>query len=324
MLKPSIRFFALCVVVILLAPLDHTAYGDEQHTSPDSEQNEANRSVFEVKIIANQRFCEHAKNESVNAGICDIYLPQSHANETLSPSRSHPVILVVHGGGWVTGNKWTMDRHARQLAKQGFAVVSINYRLAPMSKFPDQVDDVRSAMVWITGNAKTYSFDVQKLGLFGYSAGGHLVSLVATLADEPWEKIQPTTSWTQDDERWSKIPTVRAVCIGGPPTDFRSLPPDNTSLAFFLGGSRRQFPEVYVSASPICFASPQDPPFQIIHGDADGIVPIAQSKNFHQALLRSHVDVSLQTLPGKGHLFAFISPQLTDRMITFFSKQLSQ
>ena len=186
------------------------------------------------------------------------------------------------------------------------------------------MDDIRSALLWIAQNAEEYCFDLDRVGLYGYSAGGHLVSLVATLADEPWDKVRLTTSWPKDDPRWKEVPSISAVCIGGPPTDFRSLPPDNTSLAFFLGGSRRELPDVYTAASPICFTSPKDPPFQIIHGEADGIVAVGNSKDFYQALVDSQVNASIKTLPQKGHFLAFISPKLTDWMLRFFKEQLSK
>ena len=294
----------------------------------DSAPEPPKATAFGVKKVADLRFCGADGDDLGSAGRCDVYLPQpktpTRQASGAAPDRRWPVVLVVHGGGWATGDKWTMERHARDLAGNGFAAVAINYRHAPSSKFPDQVDDVRSALVWITEHAPTYGWDTERVGLYGYSAGGHLVSLVATLADEPWQSVRQTTSWPQQDERWKKLPSIGAVCIGGPPTDFRQLPPDNTSLAFFLGGSRRELPNVYTAASPICFTSSKDPPFQIIHGEADWIVPVNNAKNFHQALVDADVDSSLHTLPGNGHLFAFLSPKLTDWMLKFFDEQLTK
>lgn len=330
---------------------NHGAWATERpeiqggNATADAQLSSGNNG-FGVHKTSDIRFCDHLPGQAESEHTCDVYVPLSSTDTSpkVTPSadapaagappvgapkatadvaeRRWPVILLVHGGGWATGSKWTMDRHARQLAKKGFAAVSINYRLAPSSKFPDQVDDVRSALVWITENAKSYGFDTDRVGLYGYSAGGHLVSLVATLADEPWETVRQTTSWEQHDARWEKLPRIRAVCIGGPPTDFRGIPLDNTSLSFFLGGSRRERPDVYTAASPICFTSPTDPPFQIIHGEADGIVSVENAKEFHLALVKSNVSSSLHTLPGKGHLLAFISPKLTDWMLGFFEEQL--
>ena len=292
---------------------------------------------FEVQRVADLRYAQFDGIDQPSAGLCDVYVPKVSGGETAASSASRspastaseatsrrwPVVLVIHGGGWATGNKWTMDRHARQLAENGFAAVSINYRLAPAAKFPDQVDDVRAALAWIVDSADRFGFDLDRVGLYGYSAGGHLALMVATVADEPWDRIEPTTRWADDDPHWTKLPAIAAVCIGGPPTDFRDLPPDNTALSYFLGGSRRECPEIYEAASPICFASAGDPPIRIIQGEADGIVPAKNSKRYHQTLVRCGVDASLETLPGKGHLFAFLSPQLTEWMIGFFDQKLS-
>ena len=322
------RLFRLILLAVGLtagtATAQDDAVGEQAKSSQIGDSEVVPGAEFEVKKTPNLQYREPTEEERGVAATCDVYLPQPKSGKEAAGDRSWPVIVVVHGGGWVTGNKWTMDRHARQLAAKGFAAVSINYRLAPSAKFPEQVDDVRSALVWVSENAKTYSFDPQRVGLYGYSAGGHLVSLVATTVDEPWQRVRRTTSWKQDDERWSKIPRIQAVCIGGPPTDFRYLPPDNTALSFFLGGTRRELPDVYAAASPICFTSAKDPPFQIIHGEADGIVPVKNAKDFHKALVDANVDASLETLPGKGHLLSFISPKLTHWMLAFFEEQLAE
>ncbi|WP_161604519.1 alpha/beta hydrolase [Roseiconus nitratireducens] len=280
-----------------------------------------------------------------SAGLCDVYLPAPQASDlapeqtgpateddantnaaTPSPNgrvdRRWPVVLVVHGGGWAAGDKWTMNGHCQALAKSGVAAVSINYRLAPEFQFPAQVDDLREALVWITRHAQEYSLDLDRVGLFGYSAGGHLVSLLGTLADEPWETVQNTTTWPQADSRWDEIPTIRAVCAGGPPTNFQNLPPGNSALAYFLGGTRQEVPEVYSAASPLHHASNGDPPFQLVHGEADGIVPVEGSQAFHQGLTEVGVNASLKVLPKNGHLLAFINPQMTEAMVRFFVQQL--
>ncbi|WP_149497601.1 alpha/beta hydrolase [Roseiconus lacunae] len=274
-----------------------------------------------ITKYADVKYDDVADAHQGHAGLCDVYLPQmgDRANE---PPQRHPVVLVVHGGGWMTGDKWTMHRHASELAKRGIAAVSINYRLAPTSKFPDQVDDVRSALVWLSEHADRYRFDLNRVGLYGYSAGGHLVSLVATLCDEPWERVRHSTRWEENDPRWKKLPAIQAVCAGGPPTDFRNMPPESLALAYFLGGSRKEKPETYVAASPICFASKNDPTFKIIHGEKDVLVALSNATDFHQALLDAKAKSSLQTMPNKGHMMAFFSPQLTKGMLIFFDREL--
>ncbi|NND99074.1 MAG: alpha/beta hydrolase, partial [Pirellulaceae bacterium] len=200
------------------------------------------RSAVNVRCDANLRYSDSPGN----AGLCDVYYPESHAGPG-----GRPAVVVVHGGGWVSGSKWVLQGYSRLLAQHGFVVVTINYRLAPQFQFPAQVDDVRQALIWTVDNAKRFSIDTDRLGIFGYSAGGHLSTLVSVLADEPVLTQMSASGWQADDPRWKRLPKVSAVCAGGPPCDFRNLPLDNSALAFFLGGSRREKPDVYAAASPI-------------------------------------------------------------------------
>lgn len=259
-------------------------------------------------------------DQAAKSHLCDVYLP----SKTLSNEASAdgvPVVLVIHGGGWMSGSKWALEGYSRLLAKNGIAAVTINYRLAPAHPFPAQVDDVREALLWIRNHQQEYNFDLSRLGLFGYSAGGHLSLLVASLADEPLATQHSASDWEPTDARWQQLPTIACVCVGGPPCDFRSLPPDNTAMAYFLGGSQREKPDAYVAASPMAHVSPDDPPTYIIHGDKDLIVPIAGAKEFHQAQLDANVSSHLETMPGQGHMITFINPKTSEQVVEFFRKR---
>ncbi len=266
-----------------------------------------------VEVMANQRYSD----ADGKAGLCDIYAPKADA-----PSNGHPAVVVVHGGGWISGDKWTLEGYSRILAKNGFVVVTINYRLAPQHKFPSQVDDVREALVWTAKNAKRLSIDLSRLGIFGYSAGGHLSTLVSLLADEPMEVQLSASQWKAADPRWEKLPKVRAVCAGGPPCEFRTLPMDNTTLAYFLGGSRREKPNVYEIASPTAHVSAGDPVTQIIHGESDLLVPIASSRSLFNALTDVGVEVRFAVIPKQGHMLTFLNPNTQQKMLEFFQDVL--
>lgn len=268
----------------------------------------------DVTVMSNERF----SSQQGRAGLCDVYSPAKPA-----PASGHPVVIVVHGGGWVSGDKWTLEGYCRFLARSGFVAVAINYRLAPANKFPSQVDDVRQALLWTKTNAKRLSIDLGRLGMFGYSAGGHLSTLVASLADEPLEVRATASHWSPSDDRWQQLPTIHAVCAGGPPCDFRSLPIDNTSLAFFLGGSRREKPDMYLAASPTAHVSSADPVTQLIHGDSDYIVPVAESRNFHQAQVTAGIDSRLEVMPNQGHMVTFVNPKTRLKVVEFFQEVLS-
>ncbi|KAA1260928.1 Carboxylesterase NlhH [Rubripirellula obstinata] len=269
-------------------------------------------TTADITIQWNQRYSANAKR----FGFCDVYLPGS-----APPVSGYPVVLVIHGGGWMSGDKWTLESYCRSLADVGIAAVSINYRLAPDDKFPSQIDDVRSAMLWTREQSKSLSLDMQKFGLFGYSAGGHLALLAASLADETIKVQAAASDWSVDDPRWKLLPPVKAVCAGGPPCDFENLPIDNTAMAYFLGGSRRERSELYTSASPLAHVSKDDPATKIIHGDQDIIVPIAGAKVFGAKQKELGVDHHLSVISGQGHMLTFLNPRTRQLMVKFFRDQ---
>ena len=286
----------------------------DPNSAPAGEaKTEITRQSKGVRIEKDQRFSDQAGK----AGLCDLYLPAVDP-----PKRGYPVVVLVHGGGWISGDKWTLAGYSRLLATHGFAAITINYRLAPDHKFPAQVDDVRSALIWAKENANRLKFNLDRLGIFGYSAGGHLSTLVASLADETIEVQAAASDWPSHDKKWGELPSIRAVCAGGPPCDFRSLPVDNNALAYFLGGSRRERPENYIAASPAAHVSPADPVTQIIHGDSDLLVPLKGSQEFHEAQVAAGVDSRLEVMPNQGHMVTFLNPKTSRKVIAFFDETL--
>ena len=281
--------------------------------SQDARQKNSLPAKRKVRLIANLQYCK----PNGKAGACDLYLPNVGP-----PESGFPVVMIVHGGGWVSGDKWTVEGYGRVLAGAGFAAITINYRLAPTFKFPAPLDDVRQALVWTKQNAKRYSFDQNRIGMFGYSAGGHLCLLTALLSGRDYERLEHTTDWKEKDPRWSLLPKISAVCAGGPPCDFRALPPDNLAYSFFLGGSRRDRPETYVAASPLAHVWQGAPPVQLIHGNRDLIVPISASQCMMDALDKVGVQVKMETIENQGHMLTFLNSKTSSTMLEFFQQTI--
>ena len=281
--------------------------------SADNNSNNTPKAGITVRVLRDEVY----QATEGRSGRCDVFLPAKQpVGEKL------PVVILVHGGGWIGGDKWNLKGYAHQLAENGFAAISINYRHAPKHQFPKQVDDVRQAMLWTTQQQDRFQLDLNRVGMFGYSAGGHLTALVACLANESLDTQSKASGWSEKDVRWQQLPTIKAICIGGPPCNFESLPPNNTSMAFFLGDSRNNAPDTYRAASPLAHVSAGDPPTCIIHGETDIMVPLKSSQRFHQAQTAAGVESELIVLPKQGHMLAFLNPKTASEMIRHFQKQL--
>jgi acetyl esterase/lipase len=227
------------------------------------------------------------------------YVPNGHALQKLdlyvpqSIEKPLPLIVWIHGGGWKGGSKDQCP--PLSWSGKGFAVASINYRLSQDAKFPAQIKDCKAAIRWLRTHAKKYKIDPDHVVAWGGSAGGHLASLVGTARDVP--------EWEQGHGLGSS--QVHAVIDWYGRADLTPVSTDpalaESPSASLLGGSGREVGELAQAASPLTHVSKDDPPFLIMHGDLDNVVPVQQSQTFAEALRKAGVKVSLVVLKGAGH-----------------------
>lgn len=229
-----------------------------------------------------------------------------------------PAVLVVHGGSWKSGNKMQLSGYAMRLAARGFATFAINYRLAPEFKHPAQINDCRAALRWIEEHANEYHVDPDRIGAIGYSAGAHLVFLLGMAGDQnkPDEVVPPRKPGEKSGRR------LKAVVAGGSPCDFTVLEEDDKVLAHFLGGTKGEVPEVYVTASPAFYLSEDDPPILFFHGTADELVTIRGPEIMIERLQKKGVEASLHKVPGGDHITAATNLQAVQKSIEFLEKHL--
>lgn len=227
----------------------------------------------------------------------DLYLPG-----TAGP---HPLVVYVHGGGWEAGERRirpgsAVGRAARSLLERGYAVATVDYRLSGSADFPAQVVDVADAVRWLRARSGEWGVDPNRIVLWGGSAGGHLVSLVAALADRP-------------DVAGGGVPGVRAVVNWFGPTDMSAhaqlAHPDvdeyaRTAVHELLGCLPLRCPRRAAAASPVRRVSGDEPPFLIQHGMADRLVPVEQSLDFAARLRRLGVPVEMHPYSGVEHGFS--------------------
>jgi acetyl esterase/lipase len=261
-------------------------------------------SAQEIEVRRNVVYAE-ATGMSL---LADVYLPAGRG--------PYPGVLVVHGGAWTFGNKSHLAFAARQLAQEGFVAMAINYRLAPQFKFPAQLEDCQAAVSWMQAHADEYKIDGSRLAGYGYSAGGHLVALLAAGDQAP--------SGTPVDASAAKAKPLKAVVAGGAPCDFCSMPPEQRTLAHWLGGTRQECPDVYRQASPLAYVSADDPPMFFFHGEQDNLVPKSNPVTMTKALAAAGVEAHLHVVTGKGHGGAMFDQPALEASIDFLMRHLDQ
>jgi len=213
----------------------------------------------------------------------DVYFPDSGG--------PWPALVYVHGGSWMRGDKSEALMFAGNMTSQGYLVVSINYRLYPPARFPAMIEDVKCAVRSLRAHASEYNLDPDRIGAFGVSAGGHLVSLLGT-SDQ-------SDGWDVG-EYLGQSSRVKAVIAMAPVTDLSLYFPNADIEAM----QRVGFGEDNVAeASPIMHVTSDDPPFLLIHGDRDEVVPYEQSQLMYDRLRQMNVPAQLVIVKNARHSF---------------------
>ncbi|HVT26972.1 MAG TPA: alpha/beta hydrolase [Lacipirellulaceae bacterium] len=236
----------------------------------------------------------------------DVYMPHG--------SGPYPGMLVVHGGAWTVGSRDELAPIARAFAERGYTAVAISYRLAPQYKFPAQIYDCEAAVRWMRTHARELKIDPNRIGGFGYSAGGHLVALLGTIHDNDLREGGVAAS----------APSARLECVlaGGAPCDFRVMPADSQQLAYWLGGSRAEKPDAYRNASPATYIRAGDPPMFFFHGESDLLVPISSPTRMVSLLKSAGVPAEMYAVKDAGHIQTIYNRKAVERAIAFADRYL--
>ena len=222
----------------------------------------------------------------------------------------YPAVLVVHGGAWRSGNRKQLRAYATALAERGFVCFAIDYRLAPKHKFPAQIEDCRAAVKWIRENASKYKVNPERLGAIGYSAGGHLVSLLATTGQPP------------SNENGNVDTRIQVAAAGGAPTDFRWFPDNGRWAEFWMGGDLSTKKAKFQAASSAAFVDASDAPLFFFSGSADELVPEAWTKACYFELKSAGVKTEFYSIPNAGHMQAAMDPTALKKACDFLASEL--
>jgi acetyl esterase/lipase len=262
-----------------------------------------------VERIPNLRYAEGAGSRH----LLDIYRPRGAGGGDREPRRAEPplqserglrpVLLQIHGGAWILGDKSQQGLPLMlHLAASGWICVAINYRLSPRSTFPDHLIDCKLALRWIREHIAEYGGDPDFVAVTGGSAGGHLASLVALTANDP--RYQPG---------FEGVDTSVQACVpfygvydftnrGG----FRE-PSDALSILVstrVLKTSIADDPDAFERASPMSHVRADAPPFLVIHGTNDTLAPASEAREFARRLRSTSRQPALYAeIPGAHHAF---------------------
>lgn len=214
--------------------------------------------------------------------------------------RPAPVLVWIHGGAW---SDHELDRNYRpevellRFAAKGYVVACIDYRLSDEALFPAQIQDCKCAIRFLRAHAAEWNLDPDRIGVWGESAGGHLVNLLGAAENVP--EFEGSGGWQEYSSR------VNAVCTWYSPVDIRTMElSEGSVLDALLGHPNEQEREEKVrAANPITYLHPQMPPFLIMHGSADPLVPIEQSRILYQRLSEMGCSAELHIIEGQGHGF---------------------
>lgn len=249
----------------------------------------------------------------------DLYKPA----ETTT---SLPVIIFIHGGGWMMGDKEgkTVPKPPIEIMEQGYVFVSIDYRLSNQASFPAQIQDCKAAVRWMRAHSNEYNVDPERIGVWGPSAGGHLAALLGTSGG--------VSDLEGDGDNPQYSSSVQAICDFFGPTDLLRMSEmkgeldKETPESMVIGGPLLENVDKVNQANPITHITVNSPPFLIVHGENDVVVPPDQSQILYDALVKAGVVADIHLVPNAGHGFEGATQDQRDEInqmvVDFFNRHL--
>jgi len=257
----------------------------------------------------------------------DIYLPQVEKPD-------YPAVILIYGSAWFGNNLKGNDLNTlgKALLDAGFAVVTPNHRSSKDSISPAQIHDIKAVIRFIRGNAEKYQIDTSFIGITGSSSGGHLAAFAGTSGDVKQFTIGSTSADIEGNlgQYTTYGSSVDAVVDWFGPTDFLIMDSCGSSLnhnasnspeSSLIGGPIQDNKDKCALANPITYVDTNDPPFLILHGDKDPLVPYCQSEILFDALQKVKVPSQLILVPNGQHGPGVHEEEYLKMMVGFFLKE---
>ncbi|HTP12639.1 MAG TPA: alpha/beta hydrolase [Bacteroidota bacterium] len=275
-MRSSVGIRNLVVCIVLFASL---LPAQENHSWTYNAANE-------IRVIPNVVYSTANGYDSK----LDVYLHRD-------PKGTVPVVLFIHGGGWVAGSKEGAVTALLPWMERGLTVVNVEYRMARVSLAPAAVEDCRLALRWVFKNAKQYGFDTTRVIVTGSSAGGHL-ALMTGMLNAP-DGFDTPTDW----DYATVEPKVAAIINWFGITDVKDLlaGPNKQNYAVNWIGDQKDKDALAQRVSPLTYVRKGLPPIFSVQGDHDELVPYSHSVRLHEALTKAGVPNKLLTIPGGKH-----------------------
>lgn len=268
-------------------------------------------------------------DDGMSYHLLDIYLPEI-------TKQTYPVVVLIYGSAWFSNNLKGSDMNTigRALLDAGYAVVTPNHRSSNDTIFPAQIQDIKATVRFLRANCNDYQLDTSFIGITGSSSGGHLSALAGTSNNIKQFTIDTVTMDLEGTvgNYTSYSSEVDAVCDWFGPTDFLIMDSCGSLLnhnasdspeSSLIGGDIQNNQIKCSLANPITYVDPTDPPFLIVHGDADQLVPYCESEVLYSALQSAGVKSELILVPGgQHHTGVHTSTNLTV-MVHFFNQVLN-
>jgi acetyl esterase/lipase len=254
-------------------------------------------------------------NDTLPKHLLDVYLPANAKGKL-------PLVIFIHGGGWLSNDKYAdmgyMKKTVAEIVSSGFALASIDYRFSTQAVFPAQMQDCNRAVSFLYDNSDKYGFDKNRFAVMGFSAGGHLASLVGL------SRNNDVTAFFMPGS--SKLFSFKAVVDFYGPAELILFPGSNDEKSpegLLIGAAPLSRPDLAKAASPVTYVDKNDPPFLIIHGEKDQLVSTKHSQLLSAWLSVSGVQnelVIVKDAPHFGEMFD--SDEVRNKVMTFLRKRL--
>ena len=254
-------------------------------------------------------------NDTLKKHLLDIYIPAEAKGKV-------PLVVFIHGGGWIGNDKYAdmgyMPNTVAAVLNNGMALASIDYRFATQAVFPAILQDCNKAVSFLYDNADKYSLDKTKIALMGFSAGGHLASLMGTSQNNKLSNFYFPNTY--------RSLRYKAVVDFYGPTDLVLLPgneDEKSPESILIGAAPLLRPDLAKAASPITYIDKSDPPFLIYHGEKDNIVSNKQSKLFSAWLKYHGVKNELTIVKDAPHFGTMYDvEEIKNKVVAFLAQHL--